>query len=551
MSFFDQDQTIDYSNKYNENIGSISPPKSRNQNMINPRLGNFQSSKINKSFLAPDTLCRYSDYDQFEDDDQPDGLLTEDFEPSNMQNSNYNGFKNDYDQFNHDLSSSTNQFQSINSQNQQTNNDKEVTSTKSNEKWSKPFRATGNFMTPGDFIYLYEDVTDSMVVYQTENTPICFSYDSPLSDLSLEFLPSINNMNANSTNNLAAQNNVQNTELNSSGDSVINYNTESTPICFSYDSPLSDLSLGFDGEDGEMTPNTLEFINDRIQKNKQKEPADQDITSMISNMSIENGVKTRSTKSSTERLNSSKFGHLNSERDDYSLLGFETSHSESFKATNHLDNRQSNIKPNLLNPVIDQQNKEQSSLRNENYYQDRHSPIDDFEKGFSEYDIDEELYLNKCISFGRLASNKSSIQKTNTQQQRNIPLNQPLNHQFDSSPVHHHYQFENNQSPVSSSKQTVKLDNETDIATTITTFSKNYCSRSMYKIDGEETEQHQSVAYAPIHNYNPASFQRQSMQKHQLVDQQSNLNETSTQVKSQKHLKNFLNVFKSKNKKKV
>ena len=84
-----------------------------------------------------------------------------------------------------------------------------------------------------DDLYAYEEIY-SFQEYETENTPICFSNDSPLSSLSFEML------------------NCESQSPSSDGflfpDQLQTYFTEGTPICFSHDSPLSSLSLNLSFE---------------------------------------------------------------------------------------------------------------------------------------------------------------------------------------------------------------------------------------------------------------------------------------------------------------
>ena len=269
-----------------------------------------------------------------------------------------------------------------------------------------------------------------MIVYQTENTPICFSNDSPLSSLSLEYLPNINapNFNLNSNTNLKS-NNIQESDLNSSGDSMLDYNMEGTPICFSYDSPITPLSLSGFSSDGDLSPPSLDIINQRINRAKEnkRKNQDQDITSMISNMSIDNRWSTRS---STDQLNNKsecKFGRLNDDAnsiDGFSLLDFNREQQPNANVFHQPPPSHEQPAPKFLNQsttsVVNQNNENNQSTRQSPVHTGQESQLNDknsvdFEHGFDEYD-NEEFYLNKCISFGRLPSKTNSMQSCATTQ---------------------------------------------------------------------------------------------------------------------------------------
>jgi hypothetical protein len=98
---------------------------------------------------------------------------------------------------------------------------------------SSMFESFERFEDDPRYSYLFE-TGDSLIHYETEGTPICFSNDSPLSSLSFEMI--------------ACEPQSPTGPDFSSRDSLHNYFTEGTPICFSNDSPLSSLSLNLSFE---------------------------------------------------------------------------------------------------------------------------------------------------------------------------------------------------------------------------------------------------------------------------------------------------------------
>lgn len=616
MAFLDQDQPIDYSNRYNENIGSISPRASASR-------PNHSTNSMFSSKIESDCLSTYS------------RLSSSQYGDLHMQNSrNFsasNDFANNFNGFHLNASFSQNGDQSNDENNFNQNNRQSSLIPAS--------RLDHDFVDCAAYVFENAfDARDSVTIYQTEDTPIPFSNLSSVGSLSLERLPQINpeplNTAVQSVHTFKHAS-MHETELNSSGDSLTHYNMmESSPYCFSYES-TSPLSLDLDCMAGELTPETVELFNTRILK-KQQQPVEQDITSMLSCMSIDH-----STRTSTERLNRKetlKFGHLND--DAFSLLDMDEQQPDKF------DNQQR--APSFLNSegsVVSNQEQSQSS--------DRNSGVD-FEQGFDddEYDNNKDLfYLNKCISIGRMTSNKNAPTQTGIalqqqtaatkpqafatqppQQQPQPFTSQPLNsrqfssslvthpppppppptqfrthhpeeipytqykegampfskkellkqreashnnpnqmpnrttEQFTSHPVvpprsvDHHRPSNPKQQPfivqsssppskkaLPSHKQFVKLDSESDIASTVSSeFSKKYSSRANYTIDGkEEPLQFSSVPYAPIIDqlkYPEYQQSQQALQKQkQLANQQQSLLNSGSQVK----VKGIKKIFKS------
>lgn len=572
MAFQDQDQPIDYTNRYNENIGSISPKTSANR----------PNHSTNAMFSSKN------------DADQPDSLSSY----GTLSNSQFGDLQNAKN-----LSSTPAGFGSNFNQNY---------FSQQNNSCDQPKGET-NFAS-----YLFtnpDSVADSVTIYQTEDTPVSFSNISSVSSLSLERLPVIHPFPDNISLNTQPistfkQSSIHETELNSSGDSVMHYHMESSPYCLSYES-TSPLSLDLHSLDGELTPETLELFNTRIMK--QDRPFDQDITSMISGMSIDRN----STRSSTERLNRKeplKFGQL-SDGDGFSLLDLDVRQVKPEK----FDDLQQPA-PRFLespNSVVNHQQQQQQSQN-----QERNFEQVDFEQGFDEDDDDK--YLNKCISFGRMASNKNALTPTgvapqqptlttsnqafvgqHAQQLISQPLHQfapspvthpsppPAQHQPEeipytqyregalpfnrkellkqreaahnnqqarttheqrvSHPVVHHptsspkqqQQFTVQSSPslakkaMPSSKQFVSLDDDSDTATTISSdFSKKYGSRADYTIDGQEEKRYSSVPFAPI--IDPLKYQVQYQQSQNLANQPIPM-QPECQVKA----KGFKKIFKT------
>lgn len=558
MAYLDQDQPIDYSNRYNENIGSISPRASASRSSHSTN--HPYSTKIDS-----DNLSTYSSH-----------------------------FATDFVNFNGSNAFSANGDQSNDENN--FNHSNRQAGLMSASRYDQDHFDCASYVLQNAL-----DACDSVTIYQTEDTPIPFSNISSVSSLSLERLPQMNPEPLNGpvpSMQMFKTSSMYETELNSSGDSLAHYNMESSPYCFSYES-TSPLSLDLDCMNGELTPETMELFNTRILKKRQ--PAEQDITSMFSGMSIEN-----STRTSTEHLNRKepfKFGHLNDE-DEFSLLDMD----EQQQQRDQFDKPA----PTFLNSdnsvVVKQQQQQQSQNA------DRNSGVD-FERGFDddEYDNNKDLfYLNQCISIGRMTSNKNapsagvSLQTTTSNPQA-FAVHPPPPQQFTSQPLnsrhfstslvthppppapptqfrtHHpeeipYTQYKEGDMPFSKKqllkqreathnnpnqpnrtaeqfathspadqhrpstpkqqqftvqsspskqaphKQFVKLDNESDIASTISSdFAKKYSSRANYTIDGkEEQPQFSSVPYAPIcDQLKYPAYQQQ--QKQQLVNQQQSL----------------------------
>jgi len=508
MSYFDQEQPFDYTNKYNENIGTISP-KSHHKDSTTTR--------------PSSTFGQYTNH------------------PTAM-------FSGDYSSYSNQLPSHYHQHKSHDS------------------------------LDSDDFTHLCEaDTTGSCIIYQTENTPICFSNDSPLSSLSLECLPSLNSASyhLNSNNNIM-KSSLQEPNLNSSGDSLVDYNMEGTPDLFaSYDSPLSPLSLNF--SDGEHSPPTLDFLNRATNRNNE------DIVSMMSSMSVDNGPLTRS---SNDKLNQNfKFGQLSRDEensDAFSLINFNQSTQRHQQPTKVFQQQQSTFSVN----------QEIRPLATGRYEDDDHQQIKkevDFENGFD--DDNDDFYLDKCISAGRRSNRE---QQFNQQQNSNSTISQ-YNHQFNDShntikvkqenisPDHlitfdkqeilkqpaynqltlshqqqqsyQSQQFKQQQSQQFArqipqmasiskpSKHVVKLD---ETGTTITDCS-TFSSRSMYKIDGEEERRESSVVFAPVSTLSTQYYaQREEKYKIQFERSQDHHRESHSYSFKEKYQTNHSSPVKEK-----
>lgn len=574
MAFLDQDQPIDYSNRYNENTGSISPRASTGR----PNHSTNNAFKPDTDQL--DTVSTYSTMaSQFGD----------------LHNSNHSGatasFGSDFSNFN-------SLFQNTFSQTDSPPNDENNFNQNNQQSSMMNVNCLGQGFEDRAYLFDTIDAPDSTIAYQTEDTPIQFSNMSSVSSLSLEQLPTIEPIPEHPSSIVhpisTFKNGMYETVLNSSGDSLTHYDMENSPYCLSYDSP-SPLSLDLNSVDGELTPETVELFNSRILK-QQQQTVEQDITSMLSGMSID-----RSTRSSNERLNKKeplKFGQLN-DGEDFILLDLDMRQSKS----EQFDGNQPS--PGFLNSQ-----KSVVSHHQQSQSQDRNSDVDlenGSDKGF-EIDINEEdSTVNQLISFGRLPNSKnaSTDATTNNQlfvaQQSAHPLYSKPSHsrQFSSSPVTHppqpaqprehvhrpeeipftnypegqlpfnrkdllkfkqrevvsqqqaqnrtgekfinhsamHYEpASSKQQPfivqpssplpkaMPSNKQFVNLDDDSDTAITISSdFLKKYSSRENYLIDGEEEDkQFSSVPFAPIIELHRHSEFQQATQrlKHELAGEE-------------------------------
>lgn len=476
MSYFnDQEKPIDYTSKYNEidtnspKLHAKKPERSHLQSYHSLNQSKSETTVNNNLFNRSAPFAQFHNY------------------PSSSMNHNRMSNSN---------SSITNQ-----------------------EKFNQTPTKTHDSLDSGDFTYLYEDVPDSLIVYQTENTPICFSNDSPLSCLSIECLPNFdpktyNNFNSNDDSVIN-----QETEFNSYGDSLLDYNMEGTPVCFSYDSPLSPLSISSLHYDDPILGNTTGTLQQQIARIKEyQKNKEQDVSSMISSMSIENNqISTRS--SSFERLNKKseiRFGQLNSDTqsDGFSLLDFDTQQQKSkqqdqsqfddeksSKISNQnrsLVNQKSNLDNQFFNSnqLIDKQ-----SIKNENQLDADDKECVDFENGFDDAnDKDEYYYLNECISRGRLSNRNNFMQscpvqhnqKPNqsllSQQKSNLSLQ--FNRSNDSQQQQRNQQQSHHQSPPQQRPQNV-FDNS----------NHNYQSNQM-------NNRSENTKFKPSHLY---TFGKQEM----------------------------------------